>query len=440
MVHPIVDKVRLAGVVGAGGAGFPTHVKLQAKADYYLVNGVECEPLLHKDKELMRLQAGRLVEGLRLAMEATAATQGIIAIKSKAKDAIAALQPHMMGPIRLKLLDNYYPAGDEYCVVYECTGRRIPRGGIPLAVGCVVSNNESLFNVALADQGIPVVQKAVTVAGEVANPSTYVVPIGISAREVIQMAGGVTVDDPVLIDGGPMMGPCITDLDSPVTKTCAGWIVLSRQHRLARRKLAPESERVRIAKAACDQCVMCTELCPRYLMGYAIHPHKVMRMVGFAGERHDQWGRHGLLCCECNICEYFACPEELTPRSMCVRAKGAWSKKGKWPEHLEGLGRIHPMRESRRVPVARLVPRLGLTRYDVDAPMRDFPYDPPVVRLMLKQHLGAPAQPLVAESQRVSMGQPLADVPKGKLGAPVHASIDGRVARIDETSIWIERS
>jgi Na+-translocating ferredoxin:NAD+ oxidoreductase RnfC subunit len=439
MSHPIVDKVRKAGVVGAGGAGFPTHVKLSAKADTFLVNSVECEPLLYKDKELMRLQAARMVEGLRLGMDATGAARGIIALKAKAKDAIAALEPHMMGPLSLHLMDNYYPAGDEYCVVYDCTGRRIPRGGIPLQVGCVVSNTESLVNVALADQGIPVVQKAVTVAGEVAQPSTFIVPVGISAREVIAMAGGATVDDPVLIDGGPMMGPCVTDLDAPVTKVSAGWVVLSRQHKLAQRKLAPEDQRVRIAKASCDQCVQCTELCPRYLLGYAVEPHKVMRMVGFAGELHDQWGRHGLLCCECNICEYYACPEDLTPRSMCVRAKGSWSAKGKWPEHLDGLGRVHPMREARRVPVSRLVHRLGINQYDVQAPMRDFAYEPPGVRIMLKQHLGAPTLPVVAPGQKVSLGQVLAEPPAGKLGAPVHASIDGRVASIDETSIRIER-
>jgi Na+-translocating ferredoxin:NAD+ oxidoreductase RnfC subunit len=161
--------------------------------------------------------------------------------------------------------------------------------------------------------------------------------------------------------------------------------------------------------------------------------------VGFAGEQHDAWGRHGLLCCECNVCEYYACPEDLTPRSMCVRAKGAWSKKGAWPEHLEGLGRVHPLREARKVPVARLVRRLGLTKYDVQAPMREFAYDPPRVRIMTKQHLGAPGLPLVSEGQKVSMGQLLAEPPQGKLGAPVHASIDGRVRHVDETSIHIER-
>jgi Na+-translocating ferredoxin:NAD+ oxidoreductase RnfC subunit len=97
------------------------------------------------------------------------------------------------------------------------------------------------------------------------------------------------------------------------------------------------------------------------------------------------------------------------------------------------------MREARRVPVARLVHRLGLTRYDVEAPMREFPYDPPMVRIMLKQHLGAPAQAVVGEGQKVSMGQVVARVPEGKLGAPIHASIDGRVAAIDATSIRIER-
>jgi Na+-translocating ferredoxin:NAD+ oxidoreductase RnfC subunit len=362
-----------------------------------------------------------------------------VAIKSKAKDAIAALEPHMMGPIELHPMENFYPAGDEYQVVYECTGRLMPPGGIPLAVGCVVSNTETLINVALADQGIPVVQTALTVAGAVAQPSSFIVPVGVTAREVLHMAGGATVDDPVLIDGGPMMGPALTDLDAPVTKTTGGYVVLPRDHRLVQRKLAPERTNVRIAKASCDQCTQCTELCPRYLLGYGIEPHKVMRATGFTGELELQWSRQGLLCCECGACEYFACPEDLTPKSMCVRSKGVWSEHGRWPEPLPGLGRVHPLRDARKIPVPRLIKRLGLAHYDLPAPMRDFAYDPPRVRIMLKQHLGAPALPVVSEGQKVTMGQVVAEPPEGKLGVPVHASIDGRVTRIDESSIHIER-
>ncbi|MFH1463113.1 MAG: 4Fe-4S dicluster domain-containing protein [Pseudomonadota bacterium] len=440
MSLPLVEKVRLAGVVGAGGAGFPTHVKLASRVDTYIVNGVECEPLLHKDKELMRLQAGRLLEGLRLAMDSTGASRGVIAVKAKARDAIAALEPHVMGSISLLKMENFYPAGDEVQVVYEATGRLIPPAGLPLAVGCAVSNVESLLNVAAADHGQPVIATSLTVAGAVARPLSLEVPIGVTVREVIALAGGATVDDPAFIDGGPMMGPARTDLDQPVTKTTGGIVVLPRDHRLVQRKLAPDEVNVRIARASCDQCTQCTDLCPRYLLGYGIEPHKAMRAVGFAGEKAEAWDRHGLLCCECGACEYYICPESLTPKSMCVRAKQGFAASGLRPEPLQGLGRPHPLREARKIPVPRLVQRLGLTAWDVPAPWSRVGIEPARVRLLLKQHVGAPALPVVGEGELVRLGQVVAEVPAGKLGVPIHASIAGRIARIDATSIWIERN
>ena len=440
MAHPVVEAVRKAGVVGAGGAGFPTHVKLDSRVDTWLVNAVECEPLLHKDKELIRLQAARLVEGLRLAMEASGAARGIVAIKAKAREAIAALEPHLMGALSLHLMQNYYPAGDEFQVVYECTGRLIPPGGLPLAVGCACSNVESLINVAGAAQGRPVLRTALTVAGAVARPSSFEVPIGVPVREVIAAAGGATVPDPGWLDGGPMMGPARTDLDLPVTKTTGGIVVLPRDHRLLRRKLASDEARVRVARSSCDQCTQCTDLCPRYLLGYGVEPHRVMRSLGFAGDLADPWDRHGLLCCECGACEYYLCPEDLPPKSMCVRAKGRFAARGLRPEPLAGLGRCHPLRDARKIPVPRLVQRLGLGAWDVPAPLRRVDLEPARVRLPLKQHLGVPARPVVAEGQPVVLGQVVAEIPAGKLGAAVHASIDGRVGRIDATSICIERT
>lgn len=437
----IADKVREAGVVGAGGAGFPTYVKLQAKVDTYIANAAECEPLLCKDQELMKACAAEMIDGLRLGMQATGAQRGVIAIKKKYKDAIAILQREAAAVpgISFYYYDNFYPAGDEYIIVFDVMGRLIPPGGIPLDVGCVVNNVETLINISRAVAGRPVTHTALTVAGCVHQPVSAVVPIGVTAREVLALAGGPTVDDPVLLDGGAMMGKVVTDLDQPITKTSGGFIVLPSTHKLITRKTAPMEVKVQISKSACDQCMYCTDFCPRYLLGYAIEPHKVMRSVGFEGEAEKGWAQLGLQCCECSICDLYACPEDLPPKDMCIRSKGIWRALPERPAPLPSTGEPHPMRDARRVPIPQLVRRLGLEDWDVHAPMTDRELAPSRVRIMLQQHIGAAAEPVVNVGDSVALGQVLGAPPAGKLGVPVHASIAGRVTRVDAKSIWVER-
>ncbi len=355
----LVEQVRRAGVVGAGGAGFPTYVKLQAPVDLYICNAAECEPLLCKDQELMKASAAEMVDGLRLSMEAVGASRGVIAIKAKYKAAIQALRPHMGADMDFYLYDNFYPAGDEYIIVYDVTGRLIPVGGLPKDTGCAVNNVETLINVARAARGVPVTHTALTVAGAVHEPVRAVVPVGVTHREVLSLAGGPTVDQVALIDGGAMMGTVVTDLDQPITKTSGGYIVLPLDHHLIRRKTRTEPVKVSISRSACDQCSYCTELCPRYLLGYAIEPHKVMRSVGFAGEKELSWGQLGLQCCECSLCDLYSCPEDLPVKDMCIRAKHQhWERQPKTPP-LPSTGKAHPMRDHRRVPIPKLTERLG---------------------------------------------------------------------------------
>jgi Na+-translocating ferredoxin:NAD+ oxidoreductase RnfC subunit len=443
----LVEKVRQAGVVGAGGAGFPTHVKLEASVEVYIANAAECEPLLCKDQELIKRHAELMVRGLRLAMQCTGARRGVIAIKKKYETAIALLRQQLAAPeaagaggeIEFYFYDNFYPAGDEVIIVYDVTGRLIPPAGIPLQVGCAVNNVETLINIARAAEGQAVTHTALTVAGAVRRPISAVVPVGVTAAEVLELAGGSTVDNPALLDGGAMMGRVVFDLGERVTKTSGGYIVLPRDHRLIRRKAQPESVNVRISRSACDQCMYCTELCPRYLLGYAIEPHKVMRSVGFSGETEAQWAQLGLLCCECSVCDLYACPEDLPPKEMCVRSKAIWRQREPKPEPLVGLGRAHPLRDARRVPIGRLIHRLGLGAWDVHAPMTDQSLQPTTVQLLLKQHIGTPAVPRVALGDRVHLGQLLAAPPSGQLGATIHASIEGRVSAIDAHGIWLQR-
>lgn len=330
MEKSLVERVKAAGVVGAGGAGFPTHVKLEADAEWFLANGAECEPLLHKDREIMLSHPAEILEGLKLAAESTGATKLAIGVKGKNAGAISALKTSISGlEIQIHEFGDFYPSGDEYEVVYGITGRLIPPQGIPLEVGTVVNNVETLYQVYRASQGIPVTETLLTVAGLVRNPLTAWIPIGTKISEVLALAGGATRRDYAVMESGLMMGKLVSDLEKPVTKTTAGLIVLREDHDLIQRYRRPRKAMARIGKSACDQCTYCTELCPRYLLGYEVKPHLVMRSLGFTATGSELWNEHALLCCACGICTLYACPEALYPREACLDGIADLKKKGK---------------------------------------------------------------------------------------------------------------
>lgn len=431
------ELIRNAGVVGAGGAGFPAHVKANAQVEYILANGAECEPLLHKDFELMVHYPERVVHGVKLLMQATGAREGIIGIKDKNQRAIDALGAAIDDPsIRLHTLGDFYPSGDEYILVYEATGRLIPPQGLPLDVGIVVNNVETLYNISAAVDGTPVIDKFITVAGAVNNPVTFIAPIGMSYRDTIAMAGGASVSEFAVFVSGIMMGKLEYDLDLPITKTCAGLIVLPTDHTLVQRKSLPVERMHGIGKSACDQCSYCTELCPRYTLGYDVQPHKVMRSLSFTATGEDIWNQFAQLCCGCGLCTLYACPEYLFPKEACDKGKHDLKEKGiKWEGPLEV--QPHPMYEYRRTPLKQLMQRLDVLQYDRHTPFQQIDSPPARVTIPLSQHIGSPAQPVVAAGQTVSRGELIADISPDKLGARLHASISGRVVEING-SIVIE--
>lgn len=259
MEKNLIDIIAKSGIVGAGGAGFPTHVKMNAEAEYVLINGAECEPLLRVDQQLMATETRKILEALKLCMEAVKATKGVIALKDHYHDAIDSFNS-LLGEyegISLHILPNFYPAGDEQITVYEVTGRIVPEGGIPLMCGVIVSNVETMLNIYNAyydDQ--PVTDSYVTFAGEVKNHITLKLPIGMTVKEALDLAGGVTVDGPyTVINGGPMMGKHVP-LDSKITKTTKGLIVLSNDHPLIQDVSLDMDKMLHIAKAACCHCSM----------------------------------------------------------------------------------------------------------------------------------------------------------------------------------------
>jgi Na+-translocating ferredoxin:NAD+ oxidoreductase RnfC subunit len=432
----LAAKLREAGVVGAGGAGFPAAVKAQAEVEYVLANGAECEPLLHKDVELMQHFPGGVVEGMRLMMEATRARQGRFGIKTKNAAAVEAVRPYVQGAgIEFTFLGDFYPSGDEYELVYAATGRLIPPAGIPLQVGCVVSNVETLYNVWRAAEDVPVVEKFVSISGAVREPKSFWTPVGTPFRDLLAHAGGATAPEFGMFVSGIMMGTLSFDLDDVVTKTTAGLIVLPRDHYLIERRTRTAPQMHRIGKSACDQCSYCTEFCPRFLLGYDVQPHKVMRALGFTLTGEAKWNESAELCCACGLCTLYACPEDLYPKEACDQGKGFLRAAGLKYVQRKPVA-VHPMKEHRRVPLAQLRRRLKVEAYEGETPYDSRQPSPARVRIKLKQHAGAAAASVVNAGVMVKRGQPVARVPERELGADVHASMDGRVTQT--TAEWIE--
>ncbi len=441
MAAVTVEDVAAAGVVGAGGAGFPTHVKLAANADTVLINAAECEPLLHKDKEVLRAYADRVIEGTAAAMRLVGAKRGIVGIKEKYLDVIELLRAKLAGNIEVAPLRDAYPAGDEFILVYDVLHRVIPPGGIPLHVGAVVMNVETALNVATAADH-PVTEKYLSIAGAVAEPVTLRVPIGVTLAQCVAAAGGPTVPDPNYVVGGVMMGRLEENHQSLVDKTTGGVIVLPGDHVVVRRRRQDWPQITRIGRSACDQCNFCTELCPRWLLGHPIEPHAAMRSLAFnlVGEANVIGTA---FCCECNLCSLYSCPEDLDPKNVCTQNKRRLAaEKRRWEDPPFNPRRPELHLENRKAPMARLITKLGLGRFRNVGPLDDTLLAAEKVGIALKQHLGVPCEPAVRVGDRVRKGQLVGRPPSGNgkpaLGAPVHASIDGTVTDISDGVVWIE--
>ena len=250
------------GVVGAGGAGFPTHAKLSDQAETVILNCAECEPLIKVDRQLVTEYVNDVLAGMQMFVETMGAKEGIVAIKKSYTASLDAVREHIGAykNLRLHVLPDIYPAGDEVVLIYETTGKVVPQGKIPIVVGCVVVNVETILNSYWkATKGQNVYKKFVTVAGLVKNPVTLEVPVGITVQDLIDMAGGFTTDDSVMIMGGPMTGKICTTGDI-VTKTTKAVLVLPPTCLPVTKRQTSSRMNIRNAMSVCSQCSMCTSL------------------------------------------------------------------------------------------------------------------------------------------------------------------------------------
>lgn len=446
----LLEKIHNSGIVGAGGAGFPTAKKMNAKAEYLIINAAECEPLLKTDHYVMNHFAEECIKAITEVGKMVECKNIVIATKSHYHDEIASLESAIEkqnAPITIHKMNNFYPAGDEQVMVYEVTGRTVPPTGIPLQVGCVVSNITTMLNVYEAmTNDKPVTEKLVTITGAVNKPTMVLVPVGTPFSTCLELAGGTPLKQFIFLNGGPMMGKIGNHNnfnDQVVTKTTSGIIILEEKEYLYQLHERQINQIITQAKAACIQCRLCTQLCPRYQIGIPLHPHQVMRHLATSNVPDDIdddpiW-KQAILCCECGICEVIACPMSLSPRQVNIYVKQRLAEKGiRYQYNGEELI-PQPMREYQKTPPKNILLKMGLEQYANNDLSELITHETEEVFIPLKMHIGAPCKALVTKGDVVVKGQLIADIDEGVLGAPIHASISGTVICVSDSLIQIKK-
>ena len=303
----IVSIVREAGIVGMGGAGFPTAVKLTPKTpvDTILLNGCECEPYLTADHKLLLHYSDEVIFGLKAIMKATGAQKGVIVIEDNKPDAAALFESKVadMDGIEVCIAKTKYPQGAEKMLIKKVTGRQVPSGGLPADVGVVVSNVATAKAISDAIQlGMPLVERIVTVTGEhIANPGNFIVKIGTPVSELVDACGGITGTDVTVKAGGPMMGFPQSTLDTPIMKGSNGIIAIDTDH---------------AQEVACIKCGRCVDVCPMELK--PLHFAKYADEGNWAGMKEQKV----MDCVECRCCEYI-CSSKIPLVSKIKAGKAA---------------------------------------------------------------------------------------------------------------------
>ena len=293
----IINKVKEAGVVGMGGAGFPTHVKLSPKEpdkiEYIIANCAECEPYLTADYRRMIETPEELVGGMKIILQLFPNAKGVFGIENNKPDAIAKLKELIAGEERMEVCEllTKYPQGGERQLIYAVTGRAINSKMLPADAGCIVDNVETIIAVYHAvKNGQPVIKRVSTVTGDaIKNPSNFLYSMGTPYSQLIEAAGGFKSEPEKIISGGPMMGFAMFSLDIPTTKTSSSILCLSKDQVAA------------YTPIACINCGRCVEACPELLI-----PSRLAKF-GKQGDMASFEAWHGLECIECGCCS-FVCP------------------------------------------------------------------------------------------------------------------------------------
>lgn len=437
-LNELKERVAAAGIIGAGGAGFPTAVKIAEGADTLLINAAECEPLLYTDFHLVRRHLDKILAGAEAVMQIAGIPNGYIALKEHNLRALRMEHGQQLSQhIKVAQLPNSYPVGDEVILTYQVLRRIIRPGALPLSAGVLIFNAETMYNVynAIAENA-PVTEKWVTIAGKVRNHVTLRVPVGMNVAELIQATGNTVPDGCVVIDGGPAMGSIIDPEHSFVKKTTKSILILPEDIPAVASKLTPNRAINVHASSNCCQCTMCTDLCPRALIGYPLHPHKIVRTSVAMVEEMPELFTEAQLCSGCGVCEMTSCCQGISPARVYAQVKGILAK-NKLRYQATAEPEANPERDYRILPSERFKRRIGVADFDqVTELTEDNVPEVKTLTMLLKQHAGAPAEAAVAQGDTVTAGQIIAQA-NGAISANIHAPRSGVVQSVTPDRIVI---
>ena len=430
-----------AGIVGAGGAGFPTHRKFSDKVEQIVVNAAECELLMMVDHHLLEYHLAEIAEALNVLCDAMGAKEVLIGIKGKNMHLLdeTVVRSFRGTRIKIKEIPDVYPAGDEVMLTYETTGKIIPEGAIPIMVGVMVINVETVFNIYKALKNAePVTEKYITIGGDVSEDITVIAPMGMKIKDLLNSVGYGNLDGKSVVNGGPMMGALVDIENDVVTKTTKGLLIFPTTHGVIQRMKQPVGVSMKRASAACCNCTMCTDLCPRYLLGYNLEVHKTVRAASHGEVKNTEAFLQNALCCGCGICSVIACQQGLFPSKLSMEIKGALGKYGLRRENNVQPESARPERASRLISSNKLIDRLGIRRFVKKSVKKiDTVFTPDTVYIQLKQHVGKPATATVKPGDKVKQGDVVALTAYEDLGTVMHSSINGTVKEVTDRFVII---
>ena len=437
-MHELKNLMRNFGIVGAGGAGFPSYAKLADGADLLLINGAECEPLLATDYILLRDELDLVIQGISEVVNKTSISKAYIAVKAHNAERLGWKDgDRLADKVYARALPDIYPLGDEISLIYEATGRLIKPGKLPITKGVIVYNVETMYNLGRALRyNEPVTTKWLTVGGDIKNPTVIKVPLGTRIADIFERLDINVPESHTVIDGGPSMGKIINPRTYAVNKTTKGILILPNSSQAILSKITNEALAVKRAETACCQCTRCTDMCPRNLLGYPLEPHKMVRTAMGVVEAIPEMVISATLCCGCGVCESLACNQGISPRAVIDNYKKLLAK-NKLRFDKDGEYSVSPEREYRMLPYKKWMSALGVARFDVDTDFGGEMMDFSRVELTLSRHIGIPSIPVVNDGDIVNEGDLIAKAADG-LSLPQHASISGRV-RLGTDKIIIDK-